>query len=88
MPITKEEFSKGRLITQAEKEVEKFLRSHPEQAFTTPEIMKGLGYATGTNVWSDLLVFLGIQGVLKTLIEETKVTSRQIAGQPYYTWTK
>ncbi len=84
MPITKEEFGKGRAIPQSERAIEKFLKSHRDEAFALSEIAKGLGYSVGTNFWNDVVVLFALQADLDRLIKDKKAISRQIAETRYF----
>ncbi|OGS51100.1 MAG: hypothetical protein A3K65_06625 [Euryarchaeota archaeon RBG_16_68_12] len=87
MPITKEEFQKGRKISPLEKGGEKFLSENAGRAYTVSEILRGVGYKTGINLVSDFVNVIGLEQVLKKLIADKKVAARQVDFETYYTWT-
>jgi hypothetical protein len=84
MPITSEEFNKGRKVSTLEKTILQFLRQHPDQAFTENEIAQAIGTVKGKTLLDDLVNIFTIPTVLNTLIKEGHITKRNIDSQTYY----
>ena len=78
MPIKREDFEKGRVVSETEKATLQFLERYRDQAFTAEEILLGLGYIRGQNFWSDMASMLTLQTLLDTLVREGKVSVRQV----------
>jgi len=88
LPIRREDFEKGRIVSDTEKAILQFLNQNKDQAFTMEEILAGLGYLTGQNFWQDMSLLFTLNTMLETLVLEDKVTVRQVSDgiktQNYY----
>ena len=84
MPIKREEFEKGRILSETEKAVLAYLRQHKDKAFTSGEISSAIGYSTGSNFWLDLVSNLGLYSVLEGLVKDKEIVKRVVDGTAYY----
>jgi hypothetical protein len=78
LPIKREDFEKGRVVTETEKAILQFLNDHREEAFTSDEILTGLGYLAGQNFLNDLSSMFTFQAMLDTLSREGKISVRGV----------
>ena len=88
MPISKEEFEKGRKIPPLERTVVNFLQAHRNQAYSESEISNSLRLVRGTNFFSDVIGALTLSGVLNTLAVEGRVTKKTVGDTEYYRFAK
>ena len=88
MPIDKEEFESGHILTDIEKKVISFLETNRNKAFTSDEIMDGINMqADFTDFWkavSSGLNLLGFPYILHTLVNEGRIRTNFINGTYYY----
>ncbi|HMK94747.1 MAG TPA: hypothetical protein VK536_05020 [Candidatus Limnocylindrales bacterium] len=88
MPIDKEEFESGHVLTDIEKKVISFLESNPDKAFTSNEIIDGINMQTDfTDFWkavSSGINLLGFPYVLYRLVNEGRIRTNFINGKYYY----
>ncbi len=93
MPISRDEFEKGRTTKTITSMVEELLQNNPEKAFTVGEIIDevyGKPASTPMIMIQYAVNFLPINASLDSLINEGKVTRKRIqqAGkaEDYYIW--
>ncbi len=84
MPISKKEFKKGRLVTDAEKTMLDFLKRNPDKAYAARELVEALGYVLGEDWVGDLVTLTTVERILKTLVKENAVVKRHIGFTDYY----
>ena len=88
MPIDKEEFESGHILTDIEKKVISFLESNRNKAFTSDEIMNGINMqADFTDFWKAVasgLNLLGFPYILYHLVNEGRIRTNFINGTYYY----
>lgn len=85
MPITKDEFMRGRRTTELEQALVAFLKSHPGTAYSQSELQAAVFQPT-ENVFQDLANFLAIGGTLDTLVKERRVLKKQVNLVDHYLW--
>ena len=81
MPISIDEWERGRTSTTLESRIESFLTRNNEQAFTLAEIasnMYAIRFDSTKDVLDAFLLFFNIGGALRILIGEGKVKARLI----------
>jgi hypothetical protein len=93
MPISKEEFEKGRTTKTITSMVEELLQNNAERAFTVGEIIDelyGKPSSTPMIMFQFAINFLPINAALDSLINEGKVTRKSIQQEgkieDYYIW--
>jgi hypothetical protein len=88
MPIKRDEFDKGRILSATERAVLAYLRQHKDKAFTASELASAIGYTTGSNTGSnfflDLFSNLGLYSILERLVQEKEIIKRLVNGTTYY----
>ncbi len=84
MPIRKDEFEKGRILSEMEKTVLNYFRQHKDKAFTASEIAIALESTTGDNFLADLLSAVSLYLILEGLVREKEIIKRVVGGQTYY----
>jgi hypothetical protein len=89
MPITRNEFETGRVLTELEKSVTAFLERNRNNAFSMSEIMDGINIQTSfRDFWkaiaSGLFIF-AFSGFLNNLARNGKIKMNIINGTYYYT---
>ena len=84
MPISRDEFEKGRTGETTEAQVERFLQTHAEQAFTAPQVAEGLYGVSGMMGLSleyfgkRAVVLESVEGALQKLIGEGKIRTKGV----------
>lgn len=88
MPISKDEFESGHILTDLERAIISFLGKNRNKAFTTNEIMDGINIQTD---FSDILgaiasglVILGFPSILYNLYTKGKIRVDFVDGLYYY----
>jgi len=88
MPIGKTEFQGGKRFNEVEDSVASFLKERKENAFTSQEIMAGLGFRTdfGTLETSRISAFAVADfiNLLYEMVRKGKVATRLVEGQMYF----
>jgi hypothetical protein len=88
MPIDKEEFESGHILTDVEKKIISFLESNPNKAFTSDEIIDGINMqADFTDFFKAVtsgLNLLGFPYILSSLVNEGRIRTNFINGTYYY----
>ena len=89
MPISRDEFESGQVLTALERAIISFLNKNRERAFTSNEVMDGINIQTD---FSDFfraiasgLVILGFPSILRDLVAKGKIRMNIIDGLYYYT---
>jgi hypothetical protein len=94
MPITSDEFKKGRSADSLEGRIEQFLESHNDSAYSLLEICEellGKPKSTAGVVEVFAYAFGGAwiaNKSMETLLQEDKIETKEINGTPYYKWKK
>lgn len=88
MPINKDEFESGQVLTELEKAIISFLERNRGRAYTSNEIMDGVNMQTD---FSDILkaiasglIILGFPSILRDLVAKGKIRMNFIGFQYYY----
>jgi len=92
MPISKDEFESGRVLTELEKSVISFLERNRNKAFTIGEIMDGINIQTNfSDFWKAILsarahtiAIVGFHSILTNLVTSGKIRMNIIHGVYYY----
>ena len=88
MPIEKDEFESGRILSDIEKAVIAFLKKNPNKAFTISEIIDGINLkADFHDFWNAVFSVIGIwafQSILNNLVTSRKIRVNIINGIYYY----
>jgi len=88
MPISKDEFESGRVLTELEKSVISFLERNRNKAFEIGEIMDSINIQTNfSDLWkaiaSGIFIF-GFPSILNNLVTSGKIRMNIIRGIYYY----
>lgn len=95
MPISKDEWDKGRKLDPFELQVLQFLSDNRGNAFTIQEIIEGMKFKFGEGVLQFVLLYSGVFGLvqssLESLMRQGKVVGKIISTpsgptstQPYF----
>jgi hypothetical protein len=88
MPIDKEEFESGRMLSEVEKAIVIFLKGNPTKAFSMSEISEGVNLKTNfKDFWNAVFSVMGMmtfQSVLNDLVRLGKIKVNIINGTYYY----
>ena len=88
MPIGKTEFQGGKRLSEVEDSVMAFLKERKENAFTSQEIMAGVGFRTdfGTLETSRISAFAVADfiNLLYDMVRKGKVATKLVEGQMYF----
>jgi hypothetical protein len=89
MPITSDEFTKGRTYGSFEGRTERFLESHSNTAYSLLEICEELfGKPKSTDLLELFAYAFGgtwvLNKTLETLLKKGKIETKEINGTPYY----
>jgi len=89
MPITNEEFERGKLHSKVEEEIISFLNERKEGAFTSQEIMGGIRYHTdfSTPEIAKMSTFAiaDFTAVLYDLVKSGKIKMKVVRSRMYFT---
>jgi hypothetical protein len=89
VPIKREEFEKGRILSETERAVLTYLRQNKDKAFTSSELASLLGSSSiGNNFLTDLLSTLSLYSILENLVKEKEIVKRVVGGTTYYAASK
>jgi len=88
MPISRNEFESGQILTQLEKSIVSFLEKNRDRAFTMGEIMDGINIQTDFSdifkaIVSGIYIF-GFPSILNNLVAKGKIRMNIIQGLYYY----
>jgi hypothetical protein len=88
MPINRDEFESGRVLSNLERAIVAFLEKSRDKAFPSDEIMDGIHLQTD---FSDIfraiisgVVVLGFPSILQRLATDRKIRMNIIGGRYYY----
>ena len=92
MPISKDEFESGRVLTELEKSVISFLERNRNKAFTIGEIVGGINIQTNfSDFWKAIIsvrahaiAIIGFHSILTNLVISGKIRMNIIHGIYYY----
>jgi len=88
MPISRDEFESGQILTQLEKSIISFLDKNRGNAFTTSEIMDGIKIQTSFSDFFKALLsgitIVTFPSILNNLVAKRKIRYNLIQGQYYY----
>jgi len=88
MPISKDEFESGRVLTELEKSVISFLERNRNKAFTIGEIMDSINIQTNfSDLWKSIasgIFIFGFPSILNNLVTSGKIRMNIIHGIYYY----
>jgi len=88
MPIGKTEFQSGKRFNEVEDRITSFLKERKENAFTSQEIMAGLGFHTDFSTLETIRIstfaVADFTDVLYEMVRKGKVTMKLIEGQMYF----
>ena len=85
MPISKEEFDKGRKMAPVERPILTFLKLRPDSAFTAREIANRVRQHTfGINIIWDVTATMEVDRALDVLSKEAKIERKQVGDEVYY----
>jgi hypothetical protein len=88
MPIGKTEFQGGKRFNEVEDSVASFLKERKENAFTSQEIMAGVGFRTDFSTLETARIstfsVADFTNVLYEMVRKGKVIARFIEGQMYF----
>lgn len=92
MPISKDEWSKGRTSDHLESKIEEFLATNKGEAFSAEEIINHL-YQFKAKDWAGFLLGIGsaftVRHALNKLMEKgtvkSKIIEKKIGSEEYYT---
>jgi len=89
MPIPRSQFESGRILTDLETAVVRFLNAHRDNAYTMGEIMDGINIQTDfSDLWKAILsgIFVfGFADILNNMVAKEAIKSNIINGMNYYT---
>lgn len=88
MPISRSEFESGRVLTDLEKAVVRFLNADRDNAYTMGDIMDGINIQTDfSDLWKAILsgIFVfGFADILNNLVLKEEIKSNIVNGMNYY----
>ena len=88
MPISRDEFESGQVLTALERRIISFLDKNRDRAFASNEIMDGINLQTDFGdvlkaIVSGLIIF-GFPSILRDLVVKGKIRMDFIGGRYYY----
>jgi hypothetical protein len=88
MPISKDEFESGKVLSELEKAIVTFLQRNRDKAFTSNEIMDGINIQADFSDWlkaiASGIVVLTFPSILNNLVISGKIKMNMIQGSYYY----
>jgi len=88
MPISKDEFESGQILSEVEKAILHFLATNLGNAYTMVEIMEGIDIQTSfSDLWKAIvsgIAIVGFQSILNNLVTNRKIKVNIIRGTYYY----
>lgn len=88
MPISRDEFESGQVLTKLERAIVSFLERNRKSAFASYEIMDGINLRTDfSDIWKSIvsgLILFGFPSILDNLATKGKIKKNLISGQYYY----
>lgn len=89
MPISRNEFEEGQILTDIEKTIISFLEKNRNTAYTSIEIMDGINFQRNySDLWKIIISGLALWGfpqILNGLVAKGKIKYNIIKGEYYYT---
>jgi len=85
MPISRDDFNKGRSDSGLRSLVENFLEKNHDSGFTLDEICSGIS-TTGKDGDAGLVNAYQIITILHGLVKESKVIEKDMSDATYYMW--
>ena len=84
MPLSKDEFERGRRIPQLERRVLSYLIAHPDVAYSAPEVARAVRPSSSVDLLSGVVNSLATDSALRRLAAEGKLRKRQVGAETFY----